>query len=232
MNNKFQLTLTFVLLSLIFSCKPKISSQSNNLTIEEKQTWDTLKIDTSMLQRIRAYNSNIIEPFHYALSKMYQDGKETELDPIYLNGFVFSEQSSKSYDLIFTLKDDFLNKGYTIFLLENNFNIGEKLDNIGVLNTVDKYEVLKLVGTNGANYDISNDSVITIIKQFDKKYALELIGASGDWCEFVINAKTTDWNEFANEVYKVCPDVVDQGTDTVEALADEMKSPLTFSPKC
>jgi hypothetical protein len=29
--------------------------------------------------------------------------------------------------------------------------------------------------------------------------------------------------EFAKEVYQFCPDVVDQGTETVEALASERK---------
>jgi len=28
---------------------------------------------------------------------------------------------------------------------------------------------------------------------------------------------------FAKEMYKVCPDIVDQGTGSIEALAEEMK---------
>jgi hypothetical protein len=82
---------------------------------------------------------------------------------------------------------------------------------------------LKQVETDGINYDITNDSLIKIVKKFDEKYSLELIGASGDWCDFYVNSEPKDWNEFAKEVYKVCPDVVDQGAGTVEALADEMK---------
>lgn len=65
--------------------------------------------------------------------------------------------------------------------------------------------------------------LITIIKDFDKKYSLELIGASGDWCEFIIHNEPGSWNEFAKEVYTVCPDVVDQGAGDIEKLANEMK---------
>ncbi|MBP6127765.1 DUF4253 domain-containing protein [Flavobacterium sp.] len=155
---------------------------------------------------------------------MYVDGKESEIDPIYLKGLVFGEKNSKSYELVFNLMDGFRKKGYTIFLLENNFNIDNQLDNIGVLKTTDKYSILKQIGTNGINYDIDNDSLINIIKRFEKKYSLELIGASGDWCEFVINSEPKDWTKFAKEVYKVCPDVVDQGTGTIEALSNEMKN--------
>lgn len=79
------------------------------------------------------------------------------------------------------------------------------------------------MGTDGINHDITNDSLITLVKNFDKKYSLELIAASGDWCEFIIHNEPESWMQMANEVYKVCPDVVDQGTDTVQALADELK---------
>ena len=83
--------------------------------------------------------------------------------------------------------------------------------------------MLKQIATDGINWDITNDSLISIIKTFDKKYSLELIGASGDWCEFIIHKEPKSWTRFAKEVYKVCPDVVDQGAGTVQALADEMQ---------
>ncbi|RZL32624.1 MAG: DUF4253 domain-containing protein [Pedobacter sp.] len=175
------------------------------------------------MKDIRKYNASKIEPFHYSLSKVYADGVETEADPIFLEGLVFKETNDKSYDLVFKLKDSFKQKGYTIFLLENNFGLNNKQDNIAVLKTTDQYQVLKQIQTDGINYDIETDSLIKIIKHFDKKYNLELVGASGDWCEFIIHKEPTDWLVLANEVYKVCPDVVDQGAGDVNALAQEMK---------
>ncbi len=72
--------------------------------------------------------------------------------------------------------------------------------------------MLKQIGTDGINFDITNDSLISIIKQFDKKYSLELIGASGDWCKIIIHNEPKSWMEFAKKFMKVCPDVVDQGS--------------------
>jgi Domain of unknown function (DUF4253) len=224
MKHHFQLIFSIVLLVLISNCNSKNTTQYYKLTDIENKICDTLQIDTTIIQDVRTFNINKIESFHYALSKMYKDGQENEIDPISLNGLVLNEQNAKSYDLIFSLKDNFRKKGYTIFLLENNFDIDKKPDKIGILKTTDKYLVLKQIATNGINHDISNDSLITIIQQLDKKYSLELIGASGDWCEFIINHEPNDWNGFAKEVYKICPDVVDQGTGTIEILADEMKS--------
>jgi hypothetical protein len=212
------------ILVLCSGCNSQITSQNYKLTETERRICDTMQIDSTIIQDIRNYSTNKIEPFHYSLSKLYsKGGEEKELDPIYLKGLVFNEQNAKSYELVFNLKDAFRKKGYSIFLLENNFNIDKRTDHIGVLKTADPYSVLKQIETNGANYNIDTDSLITIMREFDKKYSLELIGASGDWCEFIVHAEPKDWLVFAKEVYKVCPDVVDQGPGTVEALADELK---------
>ncbi len=212
------------LLIAVMACQLKPIKPVYLLTSSEKKICDTLQLDTTIIQDIRTYNANLIEPFHYSLSKMYQDSQEIELDPIYLKGLVFGEENSKSFDLVFKLKDQLKQKGYSIFVLENNFNLDNELDRIGVLKTTDKYTVLKQINTDGINYNITNDSLLKIIKQFDDKYSLELIGASGDWCEFIIHKEPNDWLIFAKEVYQVCPDVIDQGAGNLEALAEEMKN--------
>lgn len=193
------------------------------LTKQEQTICDSLQIDTTIVVDLRQVTLSKIEPFHYSLGKLITKDGEFETDPIFLQGLVFKEANNKSYDLVFALKDKLKAKGYSIFLLENNFAIDNKPDNIGILKTTDKYTVLKQIATDGINWDITNDSLMSIIKMFDKSYSLELIGASGDWCEFIIHKEPKSWTKFATEVYKVCPDVVDQGTGTVEALAEEMK---------
>ena len=216
----FFLSVTFL---FALGCNTSTSQKNYVLTAREKTICDSLQLDSSIVIDIRNLNTSKIEPFHYSLSKIYSQGSAIEANPIFLTGIVLTEKNAKSYDLIISLKDKLKSKGYSIFLLENNFNYNNSPDIIGVIKTTDQYSVLSQVATDGINYDITNDSLISIIKNFDKKYALELIGASGDWCEFIIHNEPKSWLEFANEVYEVCPDVVDQGTGTVEALADEMQ---------
>jgi len=210
-------------LTLAIGCKSKPKAQWQLLTVREHQIFDSLKIDSTLIPEIRKYNDSEIEAFHYSLSKSFKNGKEIDDDPIYLRGIVFKEKYKRSDELVLRLSTDFKKKGYSIFVLERNFNINNQPDNIGVLKTTDKYEVLRQIQTDGVNHNITNDSLLKIIKQFDNKYSLDLVGASGDWCEFVINKEPANWMIFAKEVYKVCPDVVDQGMGTVQALADEMK---------
>lgn len=213
-------TLFFI---FVFGCNTNPKTQSQSVTTKEQQLLDSLQIDADIITEIRQYNSSPIEPFHYSLGKTYTDGKEIESNPIRLKGIVFAEEYNKSDNLVATLSKGFRSKGYSIFVVEQRFNIGNKPDNIAVLKTTDKYEVLRQIQTDGINFDITNDSLLTIIKRFDNEYALDLVGASGDWCSFVINKEPTSWLSFAKDVYKVCPDVVDQGAGTVQKLADEMQ---------
>ncbi|MBS1560229.1 MAG: DUF4253 domain-containing protein [Bacteroidetes bacterium] len=210
-------------LSVVLGCNSSAHDGSYVLTKKERAICSSMQIDTSLIKDIRDYNANEIEPFHYSLAKKVTKDTLIEIDPIHLNGLVIQEKNSRSYELVFALKNRFMRKGYTIFLLENNFNSGNSPDYVGVLPTTDKFTVLKHIGTDGVNWDISNDSLLKIIKRFDDRYSLELIGASGEWCEFIIHKEPNDWMEFAKDVYNVCPDVVEQGAGSIEALANEYK---------
>jgi len=215
-----------ILASSLMSCQTageKIEDQYR-LTAEEKTICNNIGFDTNIIKEIRKYNFDKIEQFHYSLGKTIEKDTVIEEDPILLKGLVFSEHNSRSYETVFNLKPGFAQKGYYIFLLETDYNFKRNVDRIGVLKTTDKYTVLKQVATDGINYGITNDSLLTIIKNFDSKYSLELIGASGDWCEFIIHKEPDNWNKFAEEVYTICPDAVEQGAGSINKLAETMKT--------
>lgn len=140
-----------------------------------------------------------------------------------LEGIMLEASSSDASSLCDYHRKRFNEKGHTIYVFEQNFGIDNEKDKVAIVNTADKYEILRETATDGINYDIDNDSVISIIKSFDAKYELSLAGCGLDWCLFYIDKNPSDWNVMAEEVYEVCPDVVDQGTGTVEDLADELK---------
>src|SRR5712671_1133054 len=108
MTQRFQLLLSTIIVALAQSCSSQTSSlKEYRLTGNERIICNTLHFDTTIIQEIRANNTNKIEPFHYSLSKVIQKDTEIEADPIFLKGLIFSEQNSKSYELVFTLKDSF-----------------------------------------------------------------------------------------------------------------------------
>lgn len=209
------------------SNEPKeVSTQEPAVVISasEKKLCDSMGIETGVIALLRKSTSSPLEHFHYSLSKqLMADGDDLELDPIFLKGLVFKESNTNTHRILDELQPEFKKKGYSIFILEQNFGIGNKPDVMAILKTTDKFEILRAIKTDGINYDINNDSLIRIIKFFDDKYALDLTAASGDWCEFKIMKEPSDWMAFAKDAYHYCPDIVDQGTGTVEALADELK---------
>lgn len=66
-------------------------------------------------------------------------------------------------------------KGYTLFVYDDRF--GRSSNVIGVLKTTDIYAVLDKVQTDGINYGIDNDSLLKVIRRFDDKYRLQIVGA-------------------------------------------------------
>ena len=135
--------------------------------------------------------------------------------------YVEIESKEKAVEIIESMRVMVQKKNCEIFISEENFGHGK--DKLAIARNRDKWDIIKWQQTNGINYEITNDSVISILKKLDKKLDLEYIGADFDWCEFRIKKNQKDWLSLAKEIYKVCPDVVDQGTETVEAAAQELE---------
>jgi len=209
-------------LALLLGCESQPTVASSSLTSGERRLCDSLRLDTSLVTFLRMYNASRLEPFQYSGYNIYKDGK-VEPNPIHLSGVVFKEPYATSTSLVERLYPTFHAKGYSVFVLEQHFNLQRKPDDLAIVKTPDKYTVIRYLQTDAGNYDISNDSLVGLIQKLDARYSLDLIGAGSDWCEFVIRKEPADWLAFAKEVYALCPDIVDQGTGTVEALAEEQK---------
>jgi hypothetical protein len=118
--------------------------------------------------------------------------------------------------------------GYFVFISERNYRIKGAPDRVSLLKTSDPYDALRVMGTNGWNYDISPEMVIARLKAWDARFGLVLHGVGFDWLEARLQRQPDNMLEFAKEVYAFCPDVVDQGTETVEALAKDMRGTNTL----
>lgn len=213
------------LLAICFSCQKGLENGTVSvLTERERVLCDSIKFDPVILSDVRELTNAPVEAFHYSLSKMVDSaGNETELDPIYMPGFVFEETEMNTEKILEELHDSLKAKGYYLFVLERNYGMANQKDMMAILKTTDQFEVLKHIETNGINYDIDTDSVVAIMKGFDKRYQLDLIGANGEWCEFIIKGENVDWKKLAEEAYLVCPDIVDQGVGSIEDLVTSMQ---------
>ena len=127
----------------------------------------------------------------------------------------------KALKALFKLRETMGSAGYMVFIVERNF--GYVPDRLALIKGTDQFEILRIQGTNGINYDIGSDEIITRLKEWNAIYPLDIIGAGPDFVEAAFVKAPEDMEAFAWKVYEFCPDVVDQGTGTVKALAAQMR---------
>lgn len=224
-----------VILLLIVACASCGSKPSGEnvkktytLTAGEKQLCDSLNIDTALIVLLREETSAKLGVFiPDPIWVVMDDGSTAEM-PSNLAAIYFEANVNAAKKIIDELSEEFQAKGHTIYVCEENFGIDNVPDKVAIVPTTDKYAILQETGTDGINYDIDNDSLLKIIRVFDQKYDLTLIGANYDWCEFTFEKEPTNWLDMAEECYAVCPDIVDQGTGSVDELAEELKRTKTL----
>ncbi len=211
---------------ILFSCgEPKAEPETdlNILKADERDLCASQNIDSTLILLLRETSRAKLDVFLPDSVYTFDSADNWISRASNLQGVMFEATSGQAAALCDEYGDDFNTKGHTIYVFEQNFGIDSEKDKVAIVNTSDKYEILRETATDGINYDIDNDSVITIIKTFDAKYDLILTGCGLDWCQFNIGKAPSDWEMMAKEVYDVCPDVVDQGTGSVEDLAKELE---------
>ena len=127
-----------------------------------------------------------------------------------------------AYGMVESLSDILMGKGYQIFIYDLQYD--DNPYKIGILKSNDKYDSLRFMLTNGTNYDLDTDDVIGKLKEWDSLYKINLVCVGSDFVEIKLDNPPEDINNFAKEVYQFCPDSVDQGVGSLEALADEIKN--------
>lgn len=201
MNHKLALIVCSLLL---FACEAELNDQERDLAAD-------IGLDEGLALRIRSH-ADSYEQF-YGLSENYEATK--------IDGLLVHSSANDVFSSLNEIRNELNGSAYIAYLYQRGFGFGT--DDIAVVPVENDYEYLEIVRISGINYDISHDDVVARYREWDSKYGLALLGANFEWLEAEINSPPEDWLRFAEEVYEFCPDVVDQGVGTVEALADELQ---------
>lgn len=148
-------------------------------------------------------------------------GYDEEDYQIVADGIAVSVPEDKTDRVLALLRKKLFPLKYLPFVVE--MNEGIKTDKIGVLKGTDQYEILRVMHTDGGEYDVSNDDVIERLKEWEKTSSFDIIGAESDWVELEFKTLPKDLHAFVEEVYEFCPDAVDQGPGSVEGLIKEIR---------
>ncbi len=116
---------------------------------------------------------------------------------------------------------------YLVFVAE--MNTGIKSDKIGILKGTDQYEILRVMHTDGNDYDISNEDVIERLKEWEKSSPFDIIGADNDWVEIKFKTLPKDLKAFVEEVNDFCPDALEQGPGSIDGLIADIRQTKRLS---
>ena len=117
-------------------------------------------------------------PFAHALV-----GTDSVGDSLLTEGFAVSVPSARAERLVTAAQPRFLEEGYYLFRSEQHFGIGGQADGVALFPRSDAYEILRLMGTNGGNYDIGPDSIVAWLKALARDHPFVLTGMGFDWVE-------------------------------------------------
>ena len=194
-----------ILLTAACAVRTPPLSESDSALVE------TLGFDAAGMTRVRGQGESFER-----LQGLSEDYRQYPADGMIL--FVKPNRGRAVLGRIRGLLED---SDYSAYLYEQAFGFGP--DEIAIVRGDNALTFLTTVGTNGVNYNVMREDVLARYKVWDNKYGLNLQGAGLDWLEATFDNPPDDWLVFAKEVYRFCPDVVDQGAGDVGALALELR---------
>jgi len=150
-------------------------------------------------------------------------GTDSVGDSLLTEGFAVGVPSGRAERLVAAAQPRFLEKGFYLFRSEQHLGISDRADRVALFPRSDRYEILRLMGTNGWNYGIGPDSVVVWLEALERDHPFVLTGMGFDWVEGRFRSAMRDADALARRFYAFCPDVVDQGTETVDALARDLR---------
>jgi hypothetical protein len=137
----------------------------------------------------------------------------------FYNGIQSNIPEEQANSIVKNLKEKFRTKGYLIFV----FTGDEDTKSIAVIKGTNDLDILRYRRTDGINHGYENEDIVAKISEWNDKFGLTVIGCGRDWLELEFKNLPTDLDSFSEEVYKFCPDSVDQGVEKVENLKELIK---------
>jgi hypothetical protein len=85
-----------------------------------------------------------------------------------------------------------------------------------------QFDILRIAASDAVNYGKDTEDLVRALQSWDERYGIDIYAAQTDTIQLKLKSVPKDMKAFANEVYELCPDIVDQGVGDVEKLAAEI----------
>jgi hypothetical protein len=99
----------------------------------------------------------------------------------------------------------------------------ESGNEIVVANGADQFEILRVAASDAVNFDLTTEDIIEKLKEYDTLFGIDIFHAETDTIKFRLKKMPDDLKEFCKDLYKCCPDIVDQGHETMDNLEQSVR---------
>ena len=86
----------------------------------------------------------------------------------------------------------------------------------------DQFDILRHARSDACNYGMQTEDLVQRLREYDARYGIDIVHAETDTIELDLVRAVDDWGALAERLYELCPDIVDQGVGSVEALAEAL----------
>jgi hypothetical protein len=86
-----------------------------------------------------------------------------------------------------------------------------------------QFDILRVARSDAINYGMETEALIEKLTEYDRQYGIDILHAETNTIEFALSRLPHDLTAFCQDLYEFCPDIVDQGTGTVEDLEAEIR---------
>jgi hypothetical protein len=144
-------------------------------------------------------------------------GISKDLDQVPIDGLSMRVKGGVEAEAIMKkIQPMLVSNGYRAFWSTRRGADGSRqCDEVAVLQTTDPFAIVKVQRTDGANYNVTHRAVLARLGRWKKRCTFEVVGASQDWVALMFQTLPKDLCTFAAEVYRFCPDTVNQGVGLI-----------------
>ncbi len=110
-------------------------------------------------------------------------------------------------------------EGNYIYLTHLHFDsLNHSFFDIAIVQAKNQLEAVKRVGTSSKNYDVSNEKVLEKLESWNHKINYKIMVIDVNRIEGYLLSNPLSMKKFTEEIYEFCPDVIDKGYGTMDAM--------------
>lgn len=94
---------------------------------------------------------------------------------------------------------------------------------VSVFKAKSPFDAVIVAGTGSKKYNITSEKLVDQLRAWDAQFGLNIVGTGPNWLEAAFQNLPPNVLTYSGEVFLLCPDIVAQGSGSVELLASEIQ---------